>query len=249
MRILYGISQSPWTERARWALEHHGLTYSYHEHVPMLGEVLLRMKARAAKASVPLLEDGDRIVMGSFAIAKHAESSGKGERLFPADQDDAIARWVDVAERMLNVGRAWATKRMSKSKEALAEGLPAFVPESLKGSLAPSAALALRFLHRKWDIPGDVDVAVETTLRPLLGEVRAALAAAPEAPGLRYVLGGATFSVADLVLASAMQVIRPHERAKTMGPSTFEVWTNPTLVRDFGDLLEWRDAIYANHRS
>ena len=49
-RTLYGLSLSPWTERARWALDHHGVAYDYHEHVPMLGEVLLRMKARTRRA-------------------------------------------------------------------------------------------------------------------------------------------------------------------------------------------------------
>jgi len=232
---------SPWTERARWALDHHGIAYAYHEHVPMLGEVLLRMKARTTKATVPLLEDGDDIVMGSFEIGKHAEKIGRGAPLFPRDRDAEIAHWADVAERMTRVGRAWLLTRLLKSKAAQAEALPSFVPGGLRGALAPSAGMAIRFLTKKYDVPDNAEQEVEHTLRPLLLELRAAIG------DKAYVLTPSTFTFADVAMASTMQVVRPRD-ARLLGPATREAWTNEALAAEFGDLLEWRDAIYAKHR-
>jgi glutathione S-transferase len=247
-RTLYGLSQSPWTERARWALDHHGVAYAYHEHVPMLGELLLRRKARTKKASVPLLADGDRVVMGSFEIARYADGIGRGASLFPRDKEKEIAHWGDAAERMLRVGRAQLMKRLVEDKAVQAEALPSFIPGGLRGALAPSAAMAVRFLMKKYDVPEDVDAEVRHTLRPLLEDLRASLRLDGKQEGATpYVLSTPTFTVVDLTMAAAMQVIRPHEGAK-LGALTREAWSNDALARDFGDLLEWRDAIYRKHR-
>lgn len=242
-RTLYGLRQSPWTERACWALDHHGLVFEYHEHVPMVGELLLRRKARIKQASVPLLADGDDVVMGSFEIAKHAEKAGRGAPLFPRDKDNDVAHWADIAERMNRVGRAWVMKRMLASRAAQAEALPPFVPGPLRGALSASSGMAIKFLARKWNVPEDVDAEVEHTLRPLLEEAREAI----EDGG--YVLSrlGLSFTYADIALAATMQVVRPRETS-TLGPATREAWTNAALARDFEDLLAWRDAIYGKHR-
>jgi glutathione S-transferase len=238
-RTLYGLHQSPWTERARWALDHHGVAYTYHEHVPMLGEVLLRRKARRKKATVPLLADGDLIVMGSFEIAKHAEGIGRGAALFPLGADAAMLHWVDVAERMTRVGRAWLFKRLEANREAQTELLPSFIPGAFRGALAPTSSMALRFLAKKYDIPADVDAEVEHVLRPLLQEVAAAV------QGRSYVLS--SFSFADIALASAMQVLRPRDDAK-IPPAVKHAWSNEALCSEFGELVVWRDAVYDKHR-
>src|SRR6188508_1450752 len=59
-RRLVQLYYSPWSERARWALDHHGLAYETVEHVPFLGEIRLRriVGKKAARATVPVLIDG-----------------------------------------------------------------------------------------------------------------------------------------------------------------------------------------------
>lgn len=239
MRTLYGLSQSPWTHRARWALEHHGITYRYHEHLPMLGEPLLRRKAGVKKATVPLLSDGDRAIMGSFAIARHAEASGRGAPLFPRDRDDEIERYDAVAERISNVGRAWVMKRLSESRAAQREALPSFMPAVVRSALAPSAAMAVSFLVKKHGVPTDVDVEIRQVMRPALEELRGALSDKP------YLLG--SFTYADVTVACALGALRPHD-STPIGPATREVWTNEALASEFDDLLMWRDAVYRKHR-
>lgn len=239
MRTLYGLGQSLWTERARWALDHHGLRFAYHEHVPMIGEVLLRRKAGTKYATVPLLDDGGTIVMGSLAIAQHAERGGRGAPLFPRGKDTEIAHLNDVAERMARVGRAWLVRNLLQSKEAQRESLPSFVPGFLRGAFAPSAAMALKFLAKKHGVNDDVDYEVEHTLRPALLDVRAALGDKP------YLLD--TFTYADISIAASLQCLRPADHLK-LGPATREAWTNEALARDFDDLLMWRDAVVRKHR-
>jgi glutathione S-transferase len=240
MRTLYGLEQSAWTERARWALDHHGLVYTFHEHVPMLGELLLRRKAGTKKATVPLLEDGSVIVMGSLAIARHTEAAGRGAPLFPRHKDAEIDHWADIAERMTRVGRAWFLKHLLENKDVQKETLPSFMPKAMRGLLAPSAAMGTRFLMKKHDVPTDVEAEVEYTLVPLLQELRAKLEAGPT-------LVGGAFSYADLAIATALHVVRPHTSAK-IGPASREAWTNEAVAARFSELLEWRDAVYGKYR-
>lgn len=237
---LYGMGYSPWTERARWALDHHGVGYAYREHVPMLGEIALRMKARTTKVSVPLLVDGEKVVIGSGGIGRYAEGAGRGERLFPSDHDAEIARWIERADAMLDGGRAWVISRILERPDAQAESLPPFIPAPLRRTLAPTAGMGSRFLAKKYGVGTDVAAQIEKTVRPVLNEIRAVVASRP------YLLVSG-FSFADVAIAAALQVVRPHADAK-VGPHNRAAWENEALAAEFGDLLEWRDAIYAKHR-
>src|SRR5580658_7746154 len=42
-RKLVSLHVSPWSERAKWALDHHRLAYTVVEHVPIAGERRLRL--------------------------------------------------------------------------------------------------------------------------------------------------------------------------------------------------------------
>jgi len=241
VRTLYGLAQSPWTERARWALDHHRVPYRYHEHLPFVGELLLRRKARSltpspARVTVPLLDD-DRIVMGSAEIARHAERIGEGAPLF---EDDAnVTRACALGDRMANAARAWVIPRLLESGEARGEALPSFVPASLRSVLAPTTRPALAYLLKKHGVPRDPEKAVRDDWRPGLLELRAWL------DGRRYL--GERFSFADLVLAAQLGAVRPHASAP-LGPATRAAWTHDALADEFGDLLAWRDAVYSAHR-
>ncbi len=238
-RTLYGLRMSPWTERARWALDHHGVAYTYHEHLPMLGEVLLRLKARRKKATVPLLADGDRIVMGSFEIAKHAEGIGRGAALFPSGTDVEMRHWADVAERLSRAGRTLLMERLSGDRVAQADLLPGAFPSAVRTTLAPMAGLGLRFIASKHEIARDVGSEIEHVLRPLLQEVQERVS------GRTYVF--ASLSFADIALASCMQVLRARPWPK-VPEALLDAWTNESLANEFEPLLKWRDAIYDKHR-
>lgn len=233
---LYGLHQSVWTERARWALEHHRVAYDFHEHLPLAGELLLRHKAGVKKASVPLFADGDVVVMGSADIARQAEKIGKGPKLFT---DPAVDHWIDVAERLANAGRACFFAKALASPAVQRECVPKLIPRAFLGLAAPTAATVIRYLGRKWDVPTDVPAVVANAMRPALEKVRAKLA------GGAYLLGD--FGFADLAIASTLGVVEPPPMS-ALGPATKAAWTVPAVAADFRDLLDWRDGIYARHR-
>lgn len=247
MRTLYGMKQSPWTEKAQWALDHHALDYTYHEHLPMIGELLLRMKLRGrtngGTTSVPLLVDeGDHgeMATSSLDIARYADRVGRGTSLFPRSHADEIEKWNMLSDRMINVGRARVLHHLTTRKEAQKEALPSFVPAFMRGAFAPSAAMAAKFLGSKHAVAGDAEALRERELRPALEEVRSALA------GGKYLVDGA-LSYADIAIAAAMRAVKPEARAD-IGPETRTSWTDDTLASDFEDLLTWRDALYEKHR-
>ena len=138
MAHLIALSYSPWSEKARWALDHHRVPYRYEEYVPMLGEPLLRLRLRrpTGKVSVPVLLDEGRAFTDSFDIARHAERVGSGDPIFPEAVLAEIMRWNERSNAGLAAGRALTVERTGKSPEAKAEALPPFIPAS-------GAALAL----------------------------------------------------------------------------------------------------------
>ncbi len=241
MRTLYGLTQSPWTERARWALDHHAVAYRYREHLPFLGELVLRRRAGTKKPSVPLLVDGDAIFRSSGEIARHADAIGTGSSLLAAAAENR--QWEEVAEGMTNAARAWVLHNLVRSPEAQREALPAFVPGPLRPLFAGTSRVAIRFLASKHGVPEDVDAEMEKKLRPALERVRAALRGASSQG--TYLAD--TFSWGDIAIATALHGLRPHARSP-IGPATRKAWTNEALAGEFEDLLDWRDALYAKHR-
>jgi glutathione S-transferase len=53
--VLVGEGFSPWTEKARWALDHHGIRYRCEEYVPLAGEPWLRLRARRFHGRISVL--------------------------------------------------------------------------------------------------------------------------------------------------------------------------------------------------
>jgi hypothetical protein len=62
MLELTAIAFSPWSEKARWALDHHRCDYRELAYEPIVGEYVLRWQMRRpfGRLTVPVLRDGDR---------------------------------------------------------------------------------------------------------------------------------------------------------------------------------------------
>lgn len=236
------MSYSPWSEKARWALDHHQIPYELDEYVPMLGEPMLRFRLRRpfGRVSVPAFIDGDQGITDSFAIARHAEKSGSGKPLFPDTALDALARWNERSEAAITAGRAMVVKKTSESRAAMEAALPKYIPGSLRPSLAAMSRMGIQFLRAKYGIPSDM-AEVERTIGDVLEELRIALG------GRAYLLGD--FSYADIMMAVVLQLARPvSDDYIPLAPATRDVWAHQPFAERFADLCEWRDAIYAKHR-
>ncbi len=242
-RRLIGLSYSPWTEKARWALDHQRVEYAYEEYLPMLGEPLLRARMRTlrGRVSVPvLLEDGE-VYADSFEIALRADALGRGPRLFPEGTVEAIRTWNERAERLSSAGRALLLARLAEDREAQRESLPPWIPRGARSLATPLAATAVGYLARKYGATARTRADLEETMREALHALRGAL---QERTTILE-----RFTYADVTMAVALQLVKPvADRYIALGPATRRAWTHEPFAAQFGDLLAWRDALYERER-
>jgi len=236
---LYVIHHSPWSERARWALLHHKLKFEEREHVPLVGELSLRMRAKntKGKVSVPLLVDDDGMsVQGSLAIGEHVDRRGKRDKLFPEGARERIQELYDGVEDSLRAARERFTRDLMDDHEAQLESLPPALRALPFASF--SARIGTQFIVGKYNARiGSVDDRIRSGLR----KVREALGGKP------YVLDA--FSFADVLGASVVQAVVPVDaKYLDVPPGTRRLWKHEKLAKEFPDLVAWRDAVYGKHR-
>lgn len=240
---LHGVGYSPWTERARWALDHHRIPYRYREHIPMVGEPLLRLRAHGTlrvKATAPLLVHAGGAIDDSLAIMRYADACGRGPSL-RSDSDDARA-WAERIEQGLAAGRARLTAAILADPEALRESMLPVSPAPLAGLLRPVAAQGARFVAKKYGADlAQVDRHVDTQ--------RGVCLALRDALGGRALFEGSSLGAVDLMAATFLQMVEPVQHPRiVLLPALRRAWTAAPLVGEFADLLAWRDGLYASAR-
>jgi glutathione S-transferase len=245
-RKLFFLRASPWSERAKWALDHHGLAYEVVDHTPFLGELRLRRVAGGGggkkRVTTPVLVDDGRVLTESWDIALYADQVGNGSKLVPANQEVEIRKWNDVADQAMQAGRALLIPRIRASGQALDSTLPPLFPKWVRPALRPMTRYATDWFTRKYALRLDEVPAHLAQVRSALLTLRAALARSSP-----YLLG--SFSYADIVMATTLQCVRPvDDRYFPIDPAMRVAWTREDLVADFGDLLAWRDRLYEGHR-
>jgi glutathione S-transferase len=237
MRTLYVLPYSPWSERARWALLHHRFEFTEQEHVPLVGELGLRKRARRwrGRATVPLLLDGQNPVMNSLAIAEYVDAMGSQPSLFPGELRAPIRALNARVEPTFLAARAWLSSSIDDAS------VLELVPSSLrKLPFAVTAAkLGTAFVARKHEVSFDD---VVERMRAGFADIRALLA------GRAYVHDA--FTYADIICATALQFVAPvDDRFIPLGPATRRCWRHAALCEEFADLIAWRDQIYQRHRA
>jgi glutathione S-transferase len=237
MRTLYSLPHSPWSERARWTLLHHRLPFVEKAHVPLLGELGLRARARRwrGRVTVPLLIDGRNPVRQSLAIAEYVDAMGSEASLFPGGLRRPIRALDDQIEPTVEALRAFMAAQLDDA--AVLELAPAGlrdVPLAL-----PTSRFALGFLARKHAISfADIDA----RLRAGYAQIRALL-------NRRRYVHEEGFTYADIICATALQALGPVEdRFVPMGAATRRCWQQRALAEEFADLRAWRDELYDKHR-
>ena len=221
---------SPWTKKARWALDHCEIPYYYKEYTPTLSEPGLRRRLRqwSGKISVPILFSDRQVLRDSWEIARYANERADNERL---GDFEAIAPWNVLSEAALAEGRTRVLRCILRNNQALEESLPAFVPKPLRGTLRFVARDAVQRLDRKY-----AHLVEPGALRQALEQTREGLAQVDS----DYLLG--RFTYADVTMATVLEVIAPIARTQPpLGPMTQRCWSVPELASEFGDLLDWRD--------
>jgi glutathione S-transferase len=222
-RTLIQLSYSPWSERARWALDHQGIAYDTVEHIPFLGELRLRRVVgnRATRATVPVLLDGDSLLTESWDIVRYADRIGSGSKLIPESQEHEVRAWTELADQASSQGRALVVYSLLASDAALDEGLPFPLPSWLHTAMRPVTRFGLRWFARKYGLTRAPAKEYEDRVRPALDRLREAVKKSPYVVGNGYI---------------------------RLGPATRRAWTCPALEADYADVLRWRDNLYLEHR-
>lgn len=245
MTHLYGLCYSPWTVKARWALDHHKIPYRYHEHLLLFGMPALRWHLRKpfGDVTVPALVSGKIRIIDSFEIARYAESIGSGPPLFPSDRLEEIREINRLSEVALDCSRAFTSFRILKEPEAQMEVLPAFIPSILRRGLRFLTYLGGWYIEKEFKIRRKTLKAYEEDYRLVLEEFRRRL----HGEGGSYLLGH--FTYADIAAALALQGVEPvRHPTLPLGEAFRRAWTHPALSAKYKDLLTWRDEIFRKHR-
>ena len=243
-RSLIALHVSPWSERARWALDHHGLAYELVDHVPILGERRLRriVGPDAPRATVPVLLVGDLVLRDSWDIAGYADREGSSAKLIVPGQEEAVKRWVDIADEAMQAGRALVMAATLASDAALDDNLPPAIPSWVRPLTRPVTRRVTLAFVRKYELALGERAAQMRVMRAALDRLRAGLAASSP-----YLLGH--FGYADIAMASLLQGVSPvADRFWRLGPATRQAWTQSELAREYADLVTWRDGVYERHR-
>ena len=241
---LVSIRYSPWSERARWALDHHRIAYRILEHEPFLHELRLRHLAGwpRERATAPLLLDGGRRYRSGWEIAVYADTAGGGTpQLIPETLEPAIHEVDVLVDRTLQAGRTLLVAALLEDSEALDASWPSFVPRAVAAPLRPLARFGTRWFSRKYALDlADIEPQLHV-IRTELDEVRRRL------NGRELLLG--SFSYADILVASMLQLVEPvSERHWKLRPELRRLWTRQDLADEYRDLLAWRDSVYERYR-
>ncbi|AKT41803.1 glutathione S-transferase family protein [Chondromyces crocatus] len=245
MTRLHHLPFSPWSEKARWALDHHRVSYETVQHVPLVGDMRLRVLLRKprGRVTVPILEDQGQIFPDSLSIARHAEAIGTGTPLFPAEHATQVQRWHQFSEELLNAGRGVFALKQADDVQAAQAALPRKLHPAVRSLLAPVARQTMNLFVAKYRIRDS-----ERSHRPVLERLLEGLATVLS-DGRQYLVGE-QLTYADLAVAPALQMVRPvDKRFMPVGPGGRKAWSNDDLAERFPQLLAWRDALYEAHRS
>lgn len=245
---LLHLPYSPWSERARWALDARAVPYRRKTYQPVLGEPRLRLLLSrwTGPVSVPvlLLPGAARPIADSGDIARWADERGDGPRLFPADRLGDLERWSRRADEGLSAGRAASLSRVVASPDALDELTPAALRRFGAVTRAITRMGTAR-TRRKYGGDEQSDARHRAILIEVLDEVRAALGPDPS-QGPKTLLG--SFTYADITTAQVLAFVRPPDpEILRLGPASRRVFGDDALAERYADLVEWRDALYAAH--
>ena len=243
---LIGLTISPFSDRAKWALDHHRLPYRYSEHLLIFGIPELRLKLRnfTGGVTVPALIDGSRRLMDSFDIAEYADGRGAGSKLFPAGFREKIREWNEVSEEICDDGRAVVSENVRRDPQAQRVLMPPTLPAWMRRAASTLTSLATSYLNRSFAMTAQPRPVREARLHGNLGRIRTALGRG----GGKY-LHGDTLTYADVTIACALQMIRPATGSfLDKHEATRRCWTQPALAAEFSDILAWRDQLVAAHK-
>lgn len=248
---LLSLPYSPWSERARFALDVRGVHYVKKHFQPLLGEPALRFRIKkfSGNVTVPVLFTDGGFHTDSLDIAKWANTQGTGPDLFPRDHESDISALHALSESALGAGRGLSLRRVLEDEEALRE----LVPPKLRSLGGVAIAIARSGVKRTLSKYGAARRAPDeerATLRKALEDLRSFISKSTTRQGekARPLFGELSFG--DITASQALSfVVPPVHSSYRIGAASRRAFEDPDMKREFSDVVAWRDALYASYRS
>lgn len=226
--LLVHISYSPWSLKARLALDLAGLAHERREYLSVVHEPWLRARTGrwTGKVTIPVMITPRGSLDDSLSIAAAVL---KDTPLWPDDQ--AVRAWDAWSESLLSLGRLHTTHAVADDAEALRASLPGFARKlGPVGMLVGRAGVS--YLLAKY--PQQVD--------DLVGEMAPLLAQLDDALDGRRFLVGDRLSYADVSAAVGLSFVQA-PMALRLEAASRRHWQVPALADAHPGLLRWRDRV------
>ncbi|MYF35462.1 MAG: glutathione S-transferase family protein [Synechococcus sp. SB0678_bin_12] len=227
---LFQFRHSPFCEKARLLLNAKAIPYAVQEVTPGIGQVDLFR--RSGQRQVPVLQDGDVLVAGSVAIARHLDSKVPDPPLLPGDDQERARAllWENWADTTLAHGARMALlQAISRDNHLRKALLPQATPAPLRDVVGA--------------LPGDVVSGVSQLFtRTDLQQLRYALEQLTTLVANGQPLLGPRHCVADMAVAAQLYGLKfpATAGAALAGRGVPGIADHPLLE----PLFAWRDQLY-----
>jgi len=250
MSELYYLHVSPWSEKARWAMDLSHYKYTKINFTPMITTPIVRLRSRnfTRKVTAPILISNQLCISDAYKIAQHVNSENNSKNhasvdLFPLELKSQIDEWEILSNQILQAGRALVCIRMKNHRGAKLMSLPPIIPSAIRPLMLPVATTGLYYFKTKYGFDWNRREEYIETMSQGLRKVKEQLTNSGD-----YLLG--KFTYADIALAVTLQMIEPvGNKYIPLDSNTESCWKTPELKEEFSDVIEWRNRIYQKHRS
>lgn len=250
MGELYYLHLSPWSEKARWAMDLSNYNYTKINFTPMITTPIVRIRCRnfTRKVTAPTLISNQLCISDAYDIAQFVNNKNSGVHnpsvdLFPCELKSQIDEFDNLSNQILQAGRALVCIRMKNHRGAKLMSLAPVIPSAIRPIMLPVATMGLYYFKAKYGFNWNKREEYIETMRLGLRKVKKQLTNSGD-----YLLG--KFTYADIAIAVTLQMIEPiGKKYIPLDSDTESCWKTPELKEEFFDLIEWRNRIYQKHRS
>ena len=227
---LFQFRHSPFCEKARLLLSTKAIPYAVQEVTPGVGQVDLFR--RSGQRQVPVLQDGDVLVAGSVAIARHLDNKVPDPPLLPEDPKMRVRAllWENWADTTLAHGARMALLQSISQDTRLRKALlPQATPSLLRDVLGA--------------LPGEMVAGVSQLFtRADLQHLKNALEQLATLLASGETLLGSQHCVADIAVAAQLYGLKFPDAAgaELAGRGIAGIADHPL----FEPLFLWRDQFY-----
>lgn len=241
--VFYSLPYSPWSEKARWALDFHQIDYREENVTPVVDNLKFKFSARRPlkKVTYPILKLSYDYIFDSLEIVKWAEKNMKGKSIIDFADYSKIKKWNDFSDELLNLIRYQTLIKAKLNWEILPPPirLSKKTPQFLSREIVKTNKWGIEFILKKYPVE-DV-YQLDSLIREKLNYLETELC------GKDYLLD--QFSYADIAVSVCLQLFDPPDlKILKINPGMKAMFKDNPYIEEFPYLFRWRNNLYQNWR-